>query len=98
MLGRELSGTEAASIGLIHRAVPDANIAAAAKQLVDELASGATVALGLTKQCINRSLQSGLVEAMENESFALEVSSRSQDFKEGLLAFRERRPADFRGR
>jgi 2-(1,2-epoxy-1,2-dihydrophenyl)acetyl-CoA isomerase len=98
MLGRELSGTEAASIGLIHRAVPDANIAEAAKQLVDELASAATVAIGLTKQCINRSLQSGLAEAMENESFALEVSSRSQDFKEGLLAFRERRPADFRGR
>ena len=98
MLGRELSGTEAASIGLIHRAVPDPDLDATAARLVGELAGGATVALGLTKRCINRSLQSGLVEAMENESFALEISSRSQDFKEGLLAFREHRAADFRGR
>ena len=55
------------------------------------------MALGLTKQCINRSLQSGLTEAMENESFALELSSRSRDFKEGLLAFRESRAPSSEG-
>ena len=98
MLGREMSGIQAASCGLIHRAVPDVDIEEATAELVAELASAATIALGLTKQCINRSLHSGLTEAMENESFALEVSSRSGDFKEGLLAFREHRPADFRGR
>ena len=98
MLGRELSGSEAASCGLIHRAVPDADVDEAALNLVDELAAAATVAMGLTKQCINRSLECGLTEAMENESFALELSSRTRDFKEGLLAFREHRPAHFRGR
>jgi 2-(1,2-epoxy-1,2-dihydrophenyl)acetyl-CoA isomerase len=98
MLGREMSGEEAASCGLIYRAVPDSKIEDAVGQVLQELTSAATVALGLTKQCISRSLQSGLTEAMENESFALELSSRSQDFKEGLLAFQENRAANFRGR
>lgn len=98
MLGRELSGTEAASCGLIYRAVSDTDIEDEARTLVHRLASGPTVALGLTKQCINRSLRSGLVEAMENESFALELSSRTQDFKEGLVAFRENRTAVFQGK
>jgi len=98
MLGRELSGGEAASCGLIYRSVPDSEIEAEAGRLLQQLSSTATVAMGLTKRCIARSLQSGLTEAMENESFALELSSRSRDFKEGLLAFQESRAADFQGR
>jgi 2-(1,2-epoxy-1,2-dihydrophenyl)acetyl-CoA isomerase len=62
------------------------------------LARGASVAIGLTKRCINRSLETGLDDAMENEAFALELSSRTADFKEGLRAFTERRPPDFLGR
>ena len=58
----------------------------------------ATVAIGLTKHCIHRSLETGLVEAMQGEAFALELSSRTADFKEGLLAFKERRAARFEGR
>jgi 2-(1,2-epoxy-1,2-dihydrophenyl)acetyl-CoA isomerase len=55
------------------------------------------VAIGLAKRCIHRGLDSGLVEAMENEAFALELSSRTKDFTEGLAAFREHRPAHFEG-
>lgn len=97
LLGRELSGADAASSGLIHRAVPDADVDAASGALIDELATAATVAVGLAKRCIHRSLESGLTEAMENEAFALELSSRTADFKEGLAAFAERRPAHFQG-
>jgi 2-(1,2-epoxy-1,2-dihydrophenyl)acetyl-CoA isomerase len=64
---------------------------------VEQLAGAATVAVGLTKRCIHRALETGLVEAMQDESFALELSSRTADFKEGLLAFKERRPARFTG-
>ena len=98
LLGRKLSGAEAAAWGLVHRAVPDGELEAASAALVEQLASGPTVALGLTKRCIRRALGSGLVEAMQEESFALELSSRTADFKEGLLAFKERRPARFEGR
>ncbi|MCB0995319.1 MAG: enoyl-CoA hydratase/isomerase family protein [Acidimicrobiales bacterium] len=98
ILGRELSGAEAAEWGLIHRAVPAGELDAVATELVQTLASAPTVAVGLTKRCMHRALESGVVVAMEAEANALELTSRTQDFKEGLVAFRERRPADFRGR
>ena len=98
LLGHELSGVEAAACGLIYQSVPEAELEAAASRLITELSGAATVAIGLTKRCINRSLDTGLTEAMENEAFALELSSRTGDFKEGMLAFKERRSSAFRGR
>jgi 2-(1,2-epoxy-1,2-dihydrophenyl)acetyl-CoA isomerase len=78
--------------------VPDGALDAAVDELVDELAAAATVALGLTKRCIHGALGGSMVEAMEAESMALELSSRTADFREGLAAFGERRDARFEGR
>ena len=78
--------------------VPDDQVEAETAALVERLAGAATVALGLTKRCITRSLQMNLSDSMEAEAFALELSSRTGDFKEGLVAFGERRPAKFTGR
>ena len=97
LLGRKLSGAEAAEWGLILRAVPDAELDAAAEELIARLASAPTVAVGLTKRSIHRGLEGSLTEAMETESNALELSSRTLDFKEGLVAFREGRPPHFTG-
>ena len=97
LLGRKVTGSEAAAWGMIHRAVPDAELDGAVAALVERLAQGPTVAIGLTKRCLQRSLETGLAEAMDGESFALELSSRTADFREGLLAFSERRAARFEG-
>ncbi len=98
LLGRKLSGAEAAEWGLIHRAVAAGEVETVADELVARLATGPTVALGLTKHCMRRALESGLDVAMESEAFGLELSSRSADFKEGLRAFKERRRPRFEGR
>ena len=78
--------------------MPEAELEATVEALVDELANGPTVALGLTKHAIHRALDGDIVEAMEAEAMALELSSRTADFREGLLAFKERRDPKFEGR
>jgi 2-(1,2-epoxy-1,2-dihydrophenyl)acetyl-CoA isomerase len=98
MLGRALSGAEAAEWGLVHRAVPAAQLDGAAGEVVDRLAGGATVALGLTKWLVHAGAAIPLEEQLRNEAFAMELSSRSEDFREGLAAFKEKRPPRFTGR
>jgi 2-(1,2-epoxy-1,2-dihydrophenyl)acetyl-CoA isomerase len=98
LLGRPVSGADAAAWGMIHRSVPDGELDAAVEELVGELATAATVAVGLTKHCIHRSLALGLDEAMDLEANALELASRSPDFKQGLKAFTEKREPEFGGR
>jgi 2-(1,2-epoxy-1,2-dihydrophenyl)acetyl-CoA isomerase len=98
LLGRKLSGAEAADWGMIHRAVPAEELDATADALVERLATGPTVAIGITKRSIHRALEGSLAEALETEANGLELTSRSPDFKEGLAAFRESRPPRFEGR
>ena len=98
ILGRELSGKEAEGWGLIHRAVDGEDLGREAAALVAELASSATVAVGLTKRLLNTGASLDLHAHLANEAFALELSSRSRDFKEGLAAFTEKRPPEYEGR
>ncbi len=98
LLGRELSGRESQEWGLVHRAVPEADLGAAVGELVNRLAAGPTVALGLTKWLLGSGAELGLDPQLRNEAFALELSSRTADFREGLQAFVERRTPEFGGR
>lgn len=98
MLGRPVEATEAAAWGMIHRALPDDELDAAAEELARELSQGPTVALGLTKRLIHDGLESSMTAAMEHEAMALELSTRTKDFREGLAAFTERRDPGFTGR
>jgi 2-(1,2-epoxy-1,2-dihydrophenyl)acetyl-CoA isomerase len=98
MLGRELTGVDAAAWGAIHRAVPSPQLDTATDEVVQQLASGPTVALGFTKWLMHEGAGVSLEQHLSNEAFALELSSRSEDFREGMAAFREKRTPDFKGR
>ena len=98
LLGRELSGAEAAAWGAIHRAVPAPELDGAVDEVVGRLASGPTVALGLTKWLLGAGSNADLQAQLANEAFALELSSRTDDFREGLAALREKRAPRFEGR
>jgi 2-(1,2-epoxy-1,2-dihydrophenyl)acetyl-CoA isomerase len=98
LLGRKLTGVEAAEWGAIHRAVPGAELDAVVDEVVEALAHGPTVALGFTKWLLHRGAERGLVPQLSDESLALELSSRTDDFREGLAAFVERRSPKFEGR
>jgi len=98
LLGRSLTGAEAEEWGLVHRAVPAGELDDAVEELITRLAAGATVALGLTKWLVQAGSAVPLEEQLRNEAFAMELSSRSEDFREGLAAFTEKRTPHFTGR
>jgi 2-(1,2-epoxy-1,2-dihydrophenyl)acetyl-CoA isomerase len=101
LLGRQLSGDEAVEWGAIHAAVATDEPGAldrAVADVVEPLAGGPTVALGLTKWLLHEGEARALDDQLRDEAFALELSSRSEDFREGLQAFKEKRRPGFKGR
>jgi 2-(1,2-epoxy-1,2-dihydrophenyl)acetyl-CoA isomerase len=98
LLGRKLAGDEAAAWGAIHAAVPRHELDRSVEEIVEVLASGPTVALGLTKWLLHEGEARALDAQLRDEAFAMELSSRSEDFREGLAAFKDKRPPNFRGR
>ena len=98
LLGRELSGADAASWGAIHASVPAGDLDASVTVLTERLAAGPTVTLGLMKWLLHAGRDTSFEQHLRNEAFAMELSSRSDDFREGIAAFREKRPPRFTGR
>jgi 2-(1,2-epoxy-1,2-dihydrophenyl)acetyl-CoA isomerase len=98
LLGRKLSGDEAVAWGAIHAAVAPDQLDRAVADVVEPLAGGPTVALGLTKWLLHEGEARALDDQLRDEAFALELSSRSEDFREGLQAFKEKRRPGFKGR
>lgn len=98
MLGEEISGATAAEWGIIQTAVAEEQLDSTATELVTRLGDAPTVALGLTKWLLQSGSGLDLDRHLQNEAMALELSSRSEDFKEGLAAFRDKRDAKFSGR
>ncbi|WP_419919678.1 enoyl-CoA hydratase/isomerase family protein [Candidatus Poriferisocius sp.] len=98
MLGEEISGADAAAWGLIHQAVPADHVDAEALALATRLAASATVSIGLTKTLISRSSGRSLESHLGDEAFAMELSSRSADFREWAASRHQGRPPNFTGR
>lgn len=70
----------------------------AARAMAERLAEGATFALGISKRLLTRAYESTLETCLEEESLAQSLVARSQDMREGVQAFAERRKPVFRGR
>ncbi|GAA2734730.1 enoyl-CoA hydratase/isomerase family protein [Actinocorallia aurantiaca] len=97
MLDRKFNGVEAAEWGIAHRAVPSGEVAGTAEELAARLAAGPTAALGLTKSLLASAPDHDLRRHLGEEAYAMELSSRSPDFREGMKAFAERRAPQFKG-
>jgi 2-(1,2-epoxy-1,2-dihydrophenyl)acetyl-CoA isomerase len=98
MLGEPLPAATAAEWGLIWKAVDDDQLMTEAHAVAKKLAQGPTVGLGLIKEALNRSLENGLGAQLDCERDLQRVAAKSPDFREGVAAFLEKRPAKFTGR
>lgn len=97
MLGGDVSSAQAARLGLANRVVPSAELDAAVGELTSRLAHG-PLAQTLVKRQLRSARTASLEEQFEVETAAQVEAAASADYGEGVAAFREKRPARFRGR
>jgi 2-(1,2-epoxy-1,2-dihydrophenyl)acetyl-CoA isomerase len=96
--GDTLGAEEAYRLGLVNRVVPAEELEGATRELALRLAKGPTKAIGLAKRAMNRSLSMPLEESLEYEVFAQETAGNTEDHREGLAAFLEKRTPNYQGR
>lgn len=92
------SAADAERIGLVNKVVPPEELEKATAEWAERLAAGPTRALGLAKRLLNRSLESDLATSLEEEALTQELINQTDDIKEGMIAFAERRDPRFIGR
>ena len=95
--GDDLPAAEAERIGLVNRCVPADQLAETATAWAQRLAVGPTKSIALSKWLLNRSPDSNRQAAFDDEAWAQELASRTDDFQEGVQAFIERRDVQFKG-
>ena len=98
MLGERVPAEQALDWGLVNSVVPDDELESVSGELLDRLANGPTRSYAGAKQLLNRRMYAGLAEQLEAEADAQREQGGTQDFVEGVLAFVEKRPANFTGR
>ncbi|MEO7659570.1 MAG: enoyl-CoA hydratase-related protein [Pyrinomonadaceae bacterium] len=98
MTGDAVSTERALRIGMINHVVPPADLGAEAARFAAKLAAGPTGSIGRIKRMLNASLSSDLAAQLALEHECQIESGKSDDFREGVAAFFEKRPPNFSGR
>ncbi|MFQ5677669.1 MAG: enoyl-CoA hydratase/isomerase family protein, partial [bacterium] len=96
--GEMISAKEAKTIGLINRVVPHQALISEAYKLAKHLLTRAPVALGLVKRILWNCVNVDMTTGRTLESLAQSVLIKTEDHKEGIAAFREKRTPHFRGK
>lgn len=92
-----LSAQRAYELGLVNRVVAADDLATETHTLAVKLAQMPTKALGLSKRAVYRAAEHSLTDAMDYEARLQGVAAKTQDFKEGVMAFLEKRTPVFQG-
>lgn len=98
--GRLLSGVEAAQWGLVNQCVPKTELIEKVRQLAASAAKGPTAAFMQSKRIVRMIDEeaAGLTEVLNQEARAQGEAGRTADYKEGISAFQQKRPAKFVGK
>lgn len=95
--GEPVSVRDAERVGLVNRVVPQEDLLKTAREWAQRLAQGPGKAIGLIKRGLNRSVAGDLERMLEVEAQLQEIAGRTQDHREGVLAFLEKRLPKFSG-
>jgi 2-(1,2-epoxy-1,2-dihydrophenyl)acetyl-CoA isomerase len=95
--GRRLTAAEAHAWGIVSEVVEADRLPARAAELAAELAALPTRAIGLTKRLFDHAWTARLEDQLEREAQLQTVATRTEDFREGVAAFLEKRAPRFRG-
>ncbi len=93
-----VSGVEAFELGLVNAVVPAAGLNDAVREVVDAIAAGPPIAIASSKRELDNASTVSLAQALEIEGLAQSVNVQTDDLREALLAYMERRPPTFTGR
>jgi len=96
--GEIIGAREAERIGLVSRVVPDEDLMKEARELALKIAQGPPITIGLTKRAVYREILKELLAEIDFENVANTICHETEDFKEGVRSFLEKRPAQFKGR
>ena len=98
MLAEEVNGAEAERIGLVNKCVPVAEFEAATHALAHKLANGPTRSYALIKELMNKSFESDLAAALQLEGELQDIAIGTEDHREGVTAFLQKRRPKYIGR
>lgn len=96
--GKKVPATEAKKIGLVADVFSDAEFVEKSMEVLTQLSHAATKALSFTKKAFNKSYNATLKEQLDYESIIQQDVSETEDFKEGVAAFIEKRLPKYRGK
>lgn len=97
-MGSRVKAGEALALGLVNKVVPAGQLDNAVKEYTDYFASAPTRSVGLIKKMLDKASTSTLDEVLEYEAYCQEIAGNTQDYKEGVTAFLEKRKPDFKGK
>jgi enoyl-CoA hydratase/carnithine racemase len=93
-----ISAQQAAEFGVVNRVVPDDRLDAFVGEWADRLAAGPPLALSMTKTMLNNSVNISMDQALEEETRSQAVNFGTDDTKEAIAAFIQKREPKFEGR